>query len=220
MTLDLRVYVITTTLPKLGRDHLAIAAAAVRGGATVLQFRDKSMIDADFAAAAARLLQIARPAGVPPIVNDRVEIAIAIGAEGVHVGRRDAQVRELRRRLPADMILGASATNYQEAIEAVDADYLGVGPIFPTGSKADATPPIGLDELARICRQVRRPVVAIGGITQHNVDAVIQAGAAGSAVIAAVAEAADMASATADLRSACDAASRTHVSRNSLPHAQ
>lgn len=220
MTLDLRVYVITTALPKLGRDHLAIAAAAVRGGATVLQFRDKSMTDADFAAAAARLLTITRPAGVPLIVNDRVEIAIAIGAEGVHVGRHDAQVREVRRRLPTGMILGASVTNYQEAIEAADADYLGVGPIFPTGSKADATPPMGLEELARICRQVRRPVVAIGGITQHNLEAVIQAGAAGSAVIAGVAEAADMALATADLRNAWDASSGAPEFRNALRQTQ
>ena len=92
MKLDLRVYVITTTLPHLGRDHLAIAEAAVRGGATVLQFRDKTMRDAEFAATATRILSIARQGGVPLIVNDRVEIAAAIGAEGVHVGRADAAV--------------------------------------------------------------------------------------------------------------------------------
>jgi len=131
------IYVITTTLPHLGRDHLAIAEAAVRGGATVLQFRDKTMADAEFASNAARILSLTRQAGIPLIVNDRAEIAVAIGADGVHVGRADASVRDIRRKLPRGIILGASATCYEEAIAACDegADYLGVGPVFPTGSK-------------------------------------------------------------------------------------
>jgi thiamine-phosphate pyrophosphorylase len=201
MKLDLRVYVITTSLPQFGRDHIAIAEAAVRGGATVVQFRDKTMSDAEFTATAARLLQITRAARVPLIVNDRVEVAAAIGAQGVHVGQHDAPVREVRRALPAGMIVGASATNLAEALEVGEAgaDYLGVGPVFPTGSKADATPPLGLEELAKICRAVQRPVVAIGGITRHNLKQVIEVGAAGAAVIAAVAEAPDMAVATAEL---------------------
>jgi thiamine-phosphate pyrophosphorylase len=201
MKLDLRVYVITTSLPRLGRDHLGIAQAAVRGGATVVQFRDKMMTDAEFAATATRLLEITRPAGVPLIINDRVEIAIAVGAAGVHVGQHDAQVREVRRSLPANMIVGGSATNLAEAIEVSDAgaDYLGVGPVFSTGSKADATPPMGTEELASICRAVRQPVVAIGGITPQNLEQIIKAGAAGAAVIAAVAEAPDMVGATTEL---------------------
>jgi thiamine-phosphate pyrophosphorylase len=206
MKLDLRVYVITTSLLRLGRDHVAITEAAVRGGANVVQFRDKAMSNEEFAATAERLLQITRPAGVPLIINDRVEIAVAIGAEGVHVGRQDAQVRDVRLSVPANMIVGGSATNLVEALEVSEAgaDYLGVGPVFPTGSKADATPPIGLEELAKICRAVRRPVVAIGGITRLNLKQVIEAGAAGAAVIAAVAEAPDMIAATAQLHSVWD----------------
>jgi thiamine-phosphate pyrophosphorylase len=206
MKLDLRVYVITTSLPRLGRDHASIAEAAVRGGASIVQFRDKTMDNAEFARTAERILQIARPAGVPLIINDRVEIAIAIGAEGVHVGRHDAQVRDLRRALPSNMVVGGSATSLDEALEASDAgaDYLGVGPVFPTGSKADATPPIGLDELTKICRAVRQPVVAIGGITCENLKQVIEAGVAGAAVIAAVAEAPDMERATAELAGVWD----------------
>lgn len=201
MKLDLRVYVITTTLPHLGRDHLAIAEAAVRGGATILQFRDKTMNNAEFAATASRILAVTR-GKIPLIVNDRVEIAAAIGAEGVHVGRGDIAVRNVRRRLPPGMVIGASATCCDEAKAACDAgaDYLGVGPIFPTGSKADATPPMGLDELARICREVRLPVVAIGGIHARNLKSIVEAGAAGAAVIAAVCEAQDMVKATAELR--------------------
>jgi thiamine-phosphate pyrophosphorylase len=207
MNLDLRVYVITTTLPHLGRDHFAIAEAAVRGGATVLQFRDKTMPDAEFASTASRILSIARKSGVPLMVNDRVEIAAAIGADGVHVGRGDAAVRDIRRSLPPGMIVGASATCYDEAIAACDAgaDYLGVGPIFSTSSKADATPPLGLGELARICGDVKLPVVAIGGINVGNLKSIVEAGAAGAAVIAAVAEAADVTAATAELRIAWDA---------------
>ena len=126
--MKLWIYVITTTLPQLGRDHLAIAKAAVRGGATVLQFRDKTMADAQFASTAARILSVTRQGGVPLIVNDRVEIAVAVGADGVHVGRADASVRDIRRKLPGGMIVGASATCYEEAIAACDAgaDYLGV----------------------------------------------------------------------------------------------
>ena len=207
MKLDLRVYVITTTLLQLGRDHVAIAEAAVRGGATVLQFRDKTMLDAEFASTASRILSIARKSGVPLMVNDRVEIAAAIGAAGVHVGRADAAVGDIRRSLPPGMIVGASATCYDEAIAACDAgaDYLGVGPIFSTASKADAAPPMGLGELARICGAVRLPVVAIGGIHVGNLRSIAEAGAAGAAVIAAVAEAADPAAATAELRIAWDA---------------
>ena len=207
MKADLRVYVITTTLPHLGRDHFAIAEAAARGGATVLQFRDKTMPDAEFASTASRILSIARKNGVPLLVNDRVEIAAAIGADGVHVGRADAAVRDIRRLLPPGMIVGASATCYDEAIAASDAgaDYLGVGPIFSTASKANAAPPLGLGELARICGDVKLPVVAIGGIHAGNLKSIVEAGAAGAAVIAAVAEAADPTAATAELRIAWDA---------------
>jgi thiamine-phosphate pyrophosphorylase len=207
MKVDLRVYIITTSLPRLGRDHLAIAEAAVRGGATVLQFRDKMMPGAEFASTASRILSIARKGGVPLIVNDRAEIAAAIGAQGVHLGRGDAAVGDIRRSLPLDMIIGASATSYDEALAACDAgaDYLGVGPIFATASKADAAPPLGLGELARICREVKLPVVAIGGINAGNLKGIVEAGASGAAVIAAVAEAADVTAATWELRMAWDA---------------
>jgi thiamine-phosphate pyrophosphorylase len=215
---DLRVYVITAMLPHLGRDHYAIAEAAVRGGATVLQFRDKTMPDTEFAATASRILSIARKSGVPLIVNDRVGIAAAIGADGVHVGRGDAAVGDIRRALPPGMIVGASATGYDEAIAACDAgaDYLGVGPVFSTASKADAAPPLGLGELARICRDVKLPVVAIGGINAGNLKSIVEAGAAGAAVIAAVAEAADAAAATAELRFAWD----SPVARRQAPVAR
>jgi thiamine-phosphate pyrophosphorylase len=199
--IDLRVYVITAELPRLGRTHEDVARAAVAGGATVIQFRDKLIDDMVFAATASRVCGITAAAGKPCIINDRVGIALAAGADGVHVGRGDAAPHQIRNLLPPDMILGISATDYNEAqaMSLCGADYLGVGPVFPTGSKPDATPPIGLAELARICRDVRLPIVAIGGINAKNLQQVIAAGAAGAAVVAAVAEAPDMPAAVAEL---------------------
>jgi len=168
----------------------------------VIQFRDKRMDDAEFAEAAARIGRIVRDLGALFVVNDRVEIAVAVGADGVHVGEGDTPVSEVRKRVPAGMMVGASARNYDEAMAMAvsGADYLGVGPVFPTGSKDDAAPAIGVDELARICRAVPQPVVAIGGINRQNLQQVIAAQAAGAAVIAAVAEAPDMVQATQELK--------------------
>jgi thiamine-phosphate diphosphorylase len=187
----------------MGRTHEDVALAVVAGGGTVIQFRDKFMSDDVFATMADRVHGIAASGGVHCIVNDRVGIAIAAGVEGVHVGASDADARQIRIRLPERMLLGISARDYDEAIKMSlhGADYLGVGPIFPTGSKPDATPPIGPRELEKICRDVRLPVVAIGGIHASNLRDVIAAGAAGAAVIAAVAEAPDMQAAVAELRS-------------------
>lgn len=205
--IDLRVYVVTAELPRLGRTHEDVARAAVAGGGTVIQFRDKLMDDAVFATTADRVRSATAAGGVPCIINDRVGIAIAAGADGVHVGRGDTAPSQIRNLLPSGMILGLSARDYDEALEMslCGADYLGVGPIFPTGSKPDAAPPIGLTELARICRDVRLPIVAIGGINAKNLRQVIEAGAAGAAVVAAVAEAPDMQAAVAELRSIWEA---------------
>ena len=200
--LDLRVYVITACAPELGRTHEQVAIAALRGGATAIQFRDKVMDDHQFTETAIRLAKLARAAAVPLIVNDRVAIAIAVGADGVHIGRTDGNVYDIRRSMPREMILGVSATSYSEAVQmsATGADYIGVGPVFPTSSKADAAPPIGVDELGRICGGIDKPIVAIGGINRENLRRVIDAGAAGAAVISAVTHAPDMVVAVAALR--------------------
>lgn len=199
--LDLRVYVITADVPHLGRTHEDVAAAALAGGARIIQFRDKEISNDEFAATARRLQQLTREHNALLIINDRVEIAVALRADGIHVGQHDLAVADVKRLTRPGMILGVSATNYAEAIALADsgADYLGVGPIFPTPSKADATPPIGLNELTRICRDIPVPIVAIGGISQSNLPAIIGAGAAGAAVISAISSAPDMTAATAAL---------------------
>lgn len=199
--LSLRVYVITASVPELGRTHEDVAAAAIAGGADVIQFRDKMMPDNDFKKTAEKLLAMCGAKGVPLILNDRVEIAIEIGADGVHVGHEDISIADLRRRVPPEMIVGVSARNFDEAaaLAGSGADYLGVGPIFATPSKTDASEPIAIDELRRICRAVRIPVVAIGGITAENLAQIVGTGAAGAAVIAAVSKQPDMTLATARL---------------------
>lgn len=209
------VYVITEQVPKFERTHEDVVRAALAGGADVIQFRDKTMQDGDFRSLANKLLRLCRAEEVSFIVNDRVEIAIEIGADGVHVGHEDMSVAELRctrasLARPAkggwaytsEMIVGVSARNFEEAVAQEDcgADYLGVGPIFATGSKADASEPIGVSELKRICEAVKVPVVAIGGITSVNLPRIIESGAAGAAVISAVTHAIDMTQATQALQ--------------------
>ncbi len=203
-TFDPRVYVITAAVPEMRRSHEQVVAEALRGGATAIQFRDKTMSDAEFTATARRILALTRAAGVPLIVNDRVAVAIAIGADGLHIGQSDGNVQEVRKMIPEGMLFGVSATTYEEAVamDATGADHLGVGPVFATGSKGDASLPIGLAELARICRAVRKPVVAIGGIHHGNLAGVIAAGAKGAAVISVVTLAHDMSASTAELRRA------------------
>ncbi len=125
-----------------------------------------------------------RAAGVPLIVNDRVAIAVSLRADGVHIGREDGDALEVRRSLPPGMCLGVSASGYDEALAmgAASADYLGVGPLFPTVSKPGAAPPIGTEQLSRICNAVGMPVMAIGGIDRDNLRAIGDAGASGIAV--------------------------------------
>jgi thiamine-phosphate pyrophosphorylase len=210
--IDLRVYVVTTDVPQLGRTHEDVAAAALAGGARIIQFRDKEMSDQEFATVARRIQSLTREHNALLIINDRVEIALAIGADGVHVGQHDLALAEVNRIARPGMIAGVSATNYADAVALANsgADYLGVGPIFPTPSKADATTPIGLDELARICRDVSLPIVAIGGISESNLPAIIKSGAAGAAVISAISATSDMIAATVALKETW-----TRISRDS-----
>jgi thiamine-phosphate pyrophosphorylase len=155
---------------------LDAARRAVAAGATVVQLRVK----APTAEVVVRG-QGFRALGTTFVVNDDLDAALELGADGVHLGQSDPGAALARRR---GLLLGRSATSFEEAIDA-DADYLGVGPIWPTPSKGDAAAPLGLAELARICAAVTAPVVAIGGIDATNAAACIQAGAAGVAVIRA-----------------------------------
>lgn len=195
----LRLVAITDDL-RDGRDGLvARAAAAVRGGATMVQLRIKDA-DARTLVEVGRALVGALP--VPVLVNDRADVAIACGAAGVHLGPDDLPVDVVRRIAPAGFVIGASLGGDAELETAAGADYVGIGPVFGTTSKADAGDAIGVETLARLLGRAGAPAVAIGGITPLNARAAVEAGAAGVAVIRSLFGSPDPERAARDLRSA------------------
>ncbi len=196
------LYVITDTVLSRGRSALEIARAALEGGADAVQLRDKSSPALNLCRLASEIQPMARKFGALFVVNDRVDVALVAGADGVHVGPEDLPAREARRLLPRPVVLGVSAGTREEArkAEREGADYVGVGPIFPTATKPGAGEAIGVARLAEIVRAVSIPVVAIGGITRDNVAEAIAAGAAGAAVVSAVVTAEDMAASARALK--------------------
>lgn len=196
------LYVITDAVLSRGRSHLEIARAALEGGADAVQLRDKSSPAINLCRLVSEIQPLARKFGAAFLVNDRVDVALVARADGAHVGQDDLPAREARRLLARPALLGVSAGTREEArrAEREGADYVGVGPIFATGTKPDAGEPIGLETLAGIVRAVSIPVVAVGGITCENVAEVMAAGAAGAAVASAVAGAEDMAAAARALK--------------------
>jgi thiamine-phosphate pyrophosphorylase len=194
---DFTLYVITTEVPDLKRNHVDVAEAAIEGGATIIQYRAKNKSSFQLYREAREIKILCEKKGVPFVVNDRVDIALAVGANGVHLGQEDLPIEKAREIFPGGLI-GASVRSVKEALEAEKrgADYLGAGPIFPTFSKDDAGEAIGIQGLREICTAANLPVVAIGGINVQNVKDVIISGATGVAVISAVALAEEMVKAT------------------------
>ena len=178
---------------------IARASAAVHGGATSVQLRLKDVAARDLVGVARELI---RSVGVPVLVNDRADVAIAAGAAGVHLGADDMPVSAARAIAPTGFIIGASVGNDGEVAHSVGADYAGVGHVFATGSKNDAGNPIGLAEFARLSALIGIPTVAIGGITPSNAHSAIMAGASGIAVISAVFGSTDPLAAARELASA------------------
>lgn len=178
-------------------EDLETARVAAEGGATVVQWRLKGMPTADVVERGRAARSLCARHGVTFVVNDDVEAALLLGADGVHLGREDEGAERAREQ---GLLLGLSASSVDEATAADGgADYIGAGPVWATPSKADADPPIGLVGLREICKRVSAPVVAIGGIDASNAADCIRAGAAGVAVIRAARDA-------AALRAAIDAA--------------
>lgn len=206
--IDLRLYYVTDAPLSAGRGLVETAMAAVRGGATLVQLRDPLAKAGTLLSQAAALKQALDQAGVPLIVNDRPDVALAVGAAGVHVGQDDMPVEAVRRIMGPHAIVGLSITDpAQVARVPWDLiDHIGVGPVVSKGVKPDAAEPMGLQGLARCARASRKPVVAIGGIGLANAAACIAAGADGLAVVAAIAGADNPEAAARALRGAVDAA--------------
>lgn len=184
------LYVITDE--RLGGGHLAIARAAIAGGASILQLRDKSTPPRQLLPVARELRRLTRAAGVLFIVNDRPDLALAFEADGVHLGPDDLPPAQARRVLGNERIIGVSCGDEEEARRAAaeDADYIGAGAIFGSATKHDAGPAIGLERLRAIVAATPLPVAAIGGLNAANIAAVKAAGAAMACVISAVTSAA------------------------------
>ncbi|WP_370313220.1 thiamine phosphate synthase [Sagittula sp.] len=181
----------------------AQAIAAAQGGAGWIQLRDKTRSDADLLPLARELKAALQPLGARLIVNDRVEVAVAAGAHGLHIGQGDGDPAAIRARIGPDMILGLSVEQADQlAAVPQGVDYLGVGPVYATGSKPDHAPPIGIDGFADIAARTALPCIAIGGLTAQDAAALKAAGGHGMAVVSAISRAADM---TAVARALCDA---------------
>ncbi len=195
----LRLIAITDHIRDGQTGLIARASAAARGGASCIQLRLKDVSARDLVGVARELV---RAVGVPVIVNDRADIAIAAGAAGVHLGADDVPPSAIRRIAPAEFIIGASVGNDAEVANSADADYVGIGPCFATGSKSDAGEPIGPQGFARLAAATGLPAVAVGGVTAENAAIAMGAGAAGVAVIGGVFGSSDPAAAARRLRSA------------------
>ncbi len=181
----------------------AVVAAAVRGGVTCVQLREKELDTRAFVARARALKDLLRPLGVPLLVNDRLDVALACGADGVHVGQSDMEAEEVRRWMPHAWIgLSLETPEQLSAAERAPVDYYGVGPIFATATKPDAAPAWGLDGLKALRARTARPLVAIGGLQCHHAAQVVDAGADGLAVVSALCTADDPADAAARFRGA------------------
>lgn len=183
-----RLHVLTDTVLQNRFSHPELARLAVRGGADVIQFREKHGSTRRLIAVAKAMKAVCEGAGVAFIVNDRIDVAMACGADGVHLGQEDFPIRMARAILGPTKVIGGSASNLDEARTCVEdgADYVGIGPVFPTTSKEDAGPASGLEALGRIVRALEVPVIAIGGICEENTFRVMDAGAHGIAVISSV----------------------------------
>jgi thiamine-phosphate pyrophosphorylase len=197
-----RLHVITDTRP--GRDALALVEAALAGGADVIQVRAKGWSDRDLYGFAEAVARRCEAAGAACVVDDRVDVALAVGATGVHVGESDLPVEVVRRLGGAGLVVGATVRDAGSATAAVSAgaSYLGVGPCFETTTKEGLPSAIGPEGVAEVAAVVKVPVVAIGGIGVAEVAAVLKAGAYGVAVVGAVSNAADPKAATAELLAA------------------
>jgi thiamine-phosphate pyrophosphorylase len=205
--MNLSLYLVTDASLSRGRGNRQVVEAAIRGGVTAVQYRDKTASTRRMIEEASALYGICRAAGVIFIVNDRVDVALAVGADGVHVGQGDMPAPLARELIGPDRILGVSVGSVGEALRAAadGADYVGASPIFATPTKPDAPRPMGLEGLRAVAGAAAIPVVAIGGVNEDNVEALMRCGASGLAVVSAIVAASDVEGATKRLRALIEA---------------
>ncbi len=207
---DYTLYLVTDRRLSHGRTTREVVQAAVRGGVTCVQLREKDCTTREFIREALAIRDFLKAAGVPLIINDRLDVALAVEADGVHLGQRDMPL-EMARRIAGDgLCIGISAESLENAVAAErgGADYIGVSPIFDTPTKTDTAPALGLEGLRDIRAAVNIPLVAIGGLKRDNVAEVVKNGADGIAVVSAIVAAEDPAKAARELLEVIQAARR------------
>ena len=215
MTVQYDLYIVTDDTISGGRPHTQIAKEAVLGGADVIQLRDKNKTTRELLQIALAIRDITRPAGVTFIVNDRLDLALASHADGIHLGQDDLPASFARRLSPPGFIIGVSVRSAGEAVAAYEdsADYVAVSPVYPTGTKPDAGDGLGTDLIREICQAIPIPVIGIGGIGLQNIREVIISGADGVAVVSAVVRADDIPLAARKLKSLIEACKLERDSR-------
>lgn len=200
---NLQLYAITDRHWLNGRTLYSVVKESLEGGVTFLQLREKELDEEHFLEEARELQKLCREYQVPFVVNDNVDIAVAINADGVHVGQSDMEAGKVREKLGPDKIIGVSCKNVEQALLAKKhgADYLGVGAMYPTGTKKDATA-VTPEALSAVCQAVDIPVVAIGGINKDRLEPLKGTGVDGVAVVSAIFAAEDIEKATRELKEA------------------
>lgn len=211
----LRLYLVTDQSLMRGRTLADMVAAAVEGGVSCVQLREKHLATREFLAQALLLKRLLAPHRVPLVINDRIDIALACDADGVHLGQSDLPVADARKLLPPNVFIGWSVESMDDVRQstALSLDYLGVSPIFATPTKTDTKNAWGLEGLARVRAATHLPLVAIGGIHAGNAREVLRAGADGLAVVSALCAADDPLSAASGLRSLCDESIKARKAR-------
>ncbi len=191
--IDFKLYVIIDRKSSKGRDPAYVAQEAIEGGADIIQLRDKESSAGEILKAGRAILDLTRRKKIPLIINDRVDIAVAVGADGVHLGQDDLPIGTARSMIGEGKIIGLSTHSVSQALEAQEngADYIGVGPVFSTPTKPDYKA-VGVDLIREVRDRIRIPFVVIGGIDGSNIDEVLAAGARRVAVVRAVCGAEDV----------------------------
>lgn len=203
---NLSLYLVTDRSLSLGRPLQPVIEAAVRGGVTMVQLREKDASTKEFYELAIKVKACLRPYNVPLIINDRLDIALACDAEGLHIGQNDMPYEAARKLLGKDKIIGLSVENIEDAERAneLDVDYIGISPVFSTPTKTDTAKALGLEGIKEITRISRHPAVGIGGINISNAADIILAGTDGISVVSAIMSAQDPMESAKQLRNIVD----------------
>ena len=197
----LKLYLVTDRDLSLGRPLEEIVSEAVAGGVTMVQLREKDAATGEFVELGRRLMSLLKPLGVPLIINDRVDVALAVDADGVHIGQSDMSYADARRLLGPEKIIGLSVENFEdlESANKLDVDYIGISPVYGTPTKTDTAEPFGLEGLRKAVEMSVHPTVAIGGMNVATVGEVIAARTDGVAVVSAICSAESPRDAAAEL---------------------